>query len=68
VKKETDAITEKLKKRFEKVRDDFDEKLKLVKKSAPDFEKLKNGYENQLKSIVKELESDPTLAKLFDNM
>ncbi|XP_034485296.1 apolipophorins [Drosophila innubila] len=68
VKKETDAITEKLKKRFEKVRDDFDEKLKLVKKSAPDFEKLKNGYENQLKSIVKELESDPSLAKLFDNI
>ncbi|KAL7726791.1 hypothetical protein ACLKA6_001504 [Drosophila palustris] len=68
VKKETDVITEKLKKRFEKVRAELDEKLELVKKSTPDFEKLKNGYESQLKSIVKELESDPTLAKLIDNI
>jgi len=68
VKKETEDITEKLRKRFDKVRSDLDEKLKLVKKSTPDFEKLKNGYESQLKTIVDELKTDPTLAKLIDNM
>ncbi|EDW71095.1 apolipophorins [Drosophila virilis] len=64
LKKETDSVTENLKKRFSN--QDLKEILKLASESSPDFTKLKNAYEDQAKAIIKELESDPTLKPIID--
>ncbi|EDV90902.1 GH23970 [Drosophila grimshawi] len=66
IKKETDAITENVKKRFENIRQRFDEKLKLVSESSPDLSKLRNNYGDHMNTIIKELESDPSLAPIID--
>ncbi|XP_034112124.1 apolipophorins [Drosophila albomicans] len=67
LKKESEEVTEKLKKQFDNARSDFGEKLKLIKQSRPDFDKLLNGYENQAETIIRELEVDPTLASIIDS-
>ncbi|KAH8272507.1 hypothetical protein KR044_012208, partial [Drosophila immigrans] len=67
MKKETEEAVDKLKKQFNKAREDFDEKLKLVKESKPDFDKLVNTYENQIETVIHELEIDPTLAPIIES-
>ncbi|EDW83617.1 uncharacterized protein Dwil_GK13707 [Drosophila willistoni] len=68
VKAETEAITEKVKQRFEKLRQVADHQLKLAKESTPDFTKLKASYDENVKSIIHELESDPTLASIIESI
>ncbi|ALC48137.1 Rfabg, partial [Drosophila busckii] len=65
-KKEMDDIAALTKARFEKLRHDLNEQVKLVQSSAPDLTKLKLSYDDQMKSIVKELESDPSLKPIID--
>ncbi|BFG06654.1 apolipophorins [Drosophila madeirensis] len=68
VKKDTKDITEKLKQRFEKLRQESEQILKTAKEAQPDFSKLKTKIDENLKTIVQELEIDPSLAPIIDGI
>ncbi|XP_030379753.1 apolipophorins [Scaptodrosophila lebanonensis] len=66
IKQETEVVTQKIKQRFEKLRQRVEEQVKLAKESTPDFQRLKDSYNSNAKAIVKELESDPSLAPIIN--
>ncbi|XP_001352351.1 apolipophorins [Drosophila pseudoobscura] len=68
VKKHTKDITEKLKQRFEKLRQESEQIVKIAKEAHPDFSKLKTKIDDNLKAIIQELETDPSLAPIIDGI
>lgn len=64
-KQETDDMTKTLSKKFETLRNEATETIKLVKEAFPDFSQLKNRLDDNINSLIKELEEDPSIEKIF---
>ncbi|KAH8265029.1 hypothetical protein KR026_004353 [Drosophila bipectinata] len=64
-KQETDHMTKSVSHKFEVIRNEAAEKIKLVKEASPDFPQLKNTLEENVNALVHELEEDPSIEKIF---
>lgn len=61
-------MTKTLSKKFETLRNEATETIKLVKEAFPDFSQLKNRLDDNINSLIKELEEDPSIEKIFIGM
>jgi len=66
VREDTEKARAEIKNRFDKLRQMFDQKMQLVKDSAPDVSQMTAAYQTNLQNIMKELENDPALKQIAD--
>lgn len=66
--KQESEVSAELKTHLEKIKQTLERQVQLSKDSIPDLSQLKNSYEVNFNEIVKELEMDPSMKQISQNM
>lgn len=61
-------MTKTISKKLEVLRNEAAENIKLINEASPDFSKLKNKLDDNINALIKELEEDPSIEKIFIEM